>query len=360
MNIVDLYRILISVGAIQGIVLGVILFKANNERKKANRFLSYLLFFFSYRLLIELFSSYGLIGFTSWTYHIALDYNWVYGSLIFFYAKAYIDPDFKLLKKDWIHLLPVSIEFIISNYVRSLNFYWDGTTESIGDFGTSVYIFWMHWPSQFVIFSLIIIFYVLKSLEHINIYSDESRKPVQKEEISWLKTLLRIYLSFAFITIIIVLIDFFFFDFAFNQYYRVPLYSVLGLLTYWLGIQGNLKKDLPYLTEADKGNPILFEKHSLAIQKLEASMNTDKLYLNPDLNLRELAEHIQLQPHQLTQVLNRSIQKSFSDYVNSYRVDELKRLINSEDFKNKSILGLAYDSGFNSKASLNRIVKKIT
>jgi hypothetical protein len=116
--------ILLSIGAIQGIIYGIILWRNKGQNSIANNFLATILFFFSYRLIVEILKLFG-IGYYDFFYHILLEYNWIYGALIYFFVKAYATPNFKLnFKKDWIHFVPVAIEFVWSNFIKSQNFYW--------------------------------------------------------------------------------------------------------------------------------------------------------------------------------------------------------------------------------------------
>jgi len=89
-------------------------------------------------------------------------------------------------------------------------------------------------------------------------------------------------------------------------------------------------------------------------------MERDELYKKSTLTLAELANHLAIKPYQLTQVLNRSLQKNFSDYVNEFRVAAVRQMVNSSTHEHYTLLAIAYEAGFNSKASFNRIVKKIT
>ena len=80
----------------------------------------------------------------------SVEFNWIYGALIYFFVKAYVTPKFRLnFKRDWIHFLPVIIEFLWSNYIKSQNFYWDGTRESLSWLGYWGYVVWMHYPTMY-------------------------------------------------------------------------------------------------------------------------------------------------------------------------------------------------------------------
>lgn len=82
--------------------------------------------------------------------------------------------------------------------------------------------------------------------------------------------------------------------------------------------------------------------------------------MDPNLSLRSLANQIEIHPNQLSWLLNESIGKNFSEFINHYRVETFKLI--SKDPKNShiSLIGLAYDSGFNSKTVFNTYFKKET
>jgi AraC-like DNA-binding protein len=98
----------------------------------------------------------------------------------------------------------------------------------------------------------------------------------------------------------------------------------------------------------------------LLAEKLKEYMNLKKPYINPDLCLKDLAEQLNVYPHYVTQILNTLFNQNFYDFVNTYRVNEAKRLIKEGiDKSNKvPIITIAYDCGFNSKSSFNRIFKQ--
>ena len=62
---------------------------------------------------------------------------------------------------------------------------------------------------------------------------------------------------------------------------------------------------------------------------------------------------------QLSEVINEGFGKNFNDFVNSYRVEAVKQMLQDGKQKQLSLLGIAYDCGFNSKATFNRVFKKI-
>ncbi|MEE9374475.1 MAG: adenylate/guanylate cyclase domain-containing protein [Saprospiraceae bacterium] len=93
--------------------------------------------------------------------------------------------------------------------------------------------------------------------------------------------------------------------------------------------------------------------------QLEAIMVEKEPYLNPELTLRDLAQMLDLQSNYLSQLLNEGFDKNFSEYVNLYRLKTFKTKVVNPANHHLTILGLAYDSGFNSKTVFNTFFKKM-
>jgi AraC-like DNA-binding protein len=332
--------------------------KKTNKNRIANRFLATILFFFSYRLLVEISITFGL-GFYDFWYHIFIEFNWVYGALIYFFVKAYITPNFKFnLKKNWIHFLPVTIEFVWSNFIKSQNFYWDGTQESLSWLGYYGYIIWMHYPTMYFISGLLIVCYTIKSGKLIQ--DQINLNLIYINQIKWVINFLNILKYYATFLIIIVLVDFFFFDYAFNKFYNYPLFIGLAIITYWLGLEGFNRRN----NEVIKTQNIIPEKEKQELEKLSIEikriMKVEKTFKNPNLTLPVLAKELGVKPYQTTKCLNIIFGKKFNDFINEYRIIELRELLKNPKNKNFTLLSLAFEVGFNSKSSFNRAVKKIT
>jgi AraC-like DNA-binding protein len=94
--------------------------------------------------------------------------------------------------------------------------------------------------------------------------------------------------------------------------------------------------------------------------KLTDYMKSERPYLNPDLSLPQLAAELNISSHYLSRVINEQFNLNFFDFVNGYRVASFKEKINDPEFRNYSLLGIAFECGFNSKSAFNRIFKQIT
>lgn len=93
--------------------------------------------------------------------------------------------------------------------------------------------------------------------------------------------------------------------------------------------------------------------------KLLRLMAEQRPWLEPELNLAELAHRLGLHPVLLSKVLNTGCGQSFSDFVNTYRVQEARRKLADPAFGHYSLVGIALESGFNSKSTFNRVFKKL-
>jgi len=92
-------------------------------------------------------------------------------------------------------------------------------------------------------------------------------------------------------------------------------------------------------------------------KKLEEKLRSEKLYLEPDLSLHKLAESIGEKAHHVSQVINQLHNKRFGDYINTFRIEEAKKMLVETYLK---IEAVAYDSGFSSLSTFNAVFKKET
>jgi AraC-like DNA-binding protein len=107
-------------------------------------------------------------------------------------------------------------------------------------------------------------------------------------------------------------------------------------------------------------NKITEDKAKSILNQIVSSMEEDKKFLEPELSLQSLSEDLQIPSHQISQVLNLHLQKNFYDFVNHYRVEEVKKELQNPKKQHLSILAIAFDSGFNSKSTFNTVFKQHT
>jgi ligand-binding sensor domain-containing protein/AraC-like DNA-binding protein len=104
-------------------------------------------------------------------------------------------------------------------------------------------------------------------------------------------------------------------------------------------------------------NPIFAEE---CIKKLTQQMEVEKIYRDESISLQSLAEKLSIPHHQLSQMLNEKLSKSFSDFINTYRVEEAKKLLRDPKWAERKIMSIAFEVGYNTKAAFYNVFKKYT
>jgi AraC-like DNA-binding protein len=96
------------------------------------------------------------------------------------------------------------------------------------------------------------------------------------------------------------------------------------------------------------------------VKKLLLVMETEKPYLDPCLHIDQLAEKICIPGYQLSQLINKKLNRNFFDFINEYRINKAIGKLSGPEGKTKNILQIAYEVGFNSRSSFNTAFKKFT
>ncbi|MEL6556988.1 MAG: helix-turn-helix domain-containing protein [Bacteroidota bacterium] len=121
------------------------------------------------------------------------------------------------------------------------------------------------------------------------------------------------------------------------------------------------KNKFPVFVPADTkyANKKIPETEAISFgQRLKVTIIEEKLYRNTSLKLTDVANQLEVLPHYLSQFLNDNLQKSFSLYINEFRIEEAKRLLLSND--QYTIEAIGYECGFNSKSTFFTVFKKVT
>jgi AraC-like DNA-binding protein len=102
------------------------------------------------------------------------------------------------------------------------------------------------------------------------------------------------------------------------------------------------------------------EQAEALFSQLTVFMKKNKPYLDPEINIFQLANQMNVKKHHLSLVINEKAGMNFFDFINSFRVEEIKQRMINGTGKNLTLLGIALESGFNSKATFNNAFKKLT
>jgi AraC-like DNA-binding protein len=198
------------------------------------------------------------------------------------------------------------------------------------------------------------------------------------QELSWLKNMVFISGILVLAVTAIVILDNLVGTGGHNFLYLQLFYIYLAVITYYLSFKGyqlyhtfkmfvltvGQIKTRDFLTQPDSnaGEEIKRESNiefdsikDLIIHALE----TEKLYLNAELSIKELARHINIPVAAVSATVNHCFQINFRNLINKYRVEEVKKRFNNPP-SHLSVLGIALDCGFNSEASFYRIFRQQT
>ncbi len=115
----------------------------------------------------------------------------------------------------------------------------------------------------------------------------------------------------------------------------------------------NTEKQSKYATSS-----LTKERSQEVFKKVEELFENEKIYHNPELKVQDVAKQLGVTNHNISQAINETADKSFYDFVNDYRLEYFQRQLADPDKRRYTILALGLESGFNSKASLNRVFKK--
>ncbi|MAU17481.1 MAG: hypothetical protein CMH46_18295 [Muricauda sp.] len=175
---------------------------------------------------------------------------------------------------------------------------------------------------------------------------------------------------FAFLFLYTVLVTIYSWSYSSDKLYLllvVPLF-IYGVGIYLLFRQPDLLHEQDYDLDPLQKKRDKYEKTGLSEafsqelkNKLEDLMSTQKLYLNHELRLDDIAELLDISRHHTSQVINENFNMSFYDFINSYRIEEAKiRLLSNFEKSSESISDIAYHCGFNNRVSFYKAFKKIT
>jgi len=114
------------------------------------------------------------------------------------------------------------------------------------------------------------------------------------------------------------------------------------------------------INEKYKNSGLSKQKSLDLFQELENFMKNRKPYHDPELTLFGLAKQLDIHPNHLSQIINQHYSQNFFDYINEYRINDVKDVLLSGKYDTFSLAGIGFECGFNSKASFNRAFKKFT
>jgi AraC-like DNA-binding protein len=293
----------------------------------------------------------------------------LHGPALWFYIKSLTDQNFRFKAVYLLHFLP----FLVMLAELWINFYSQpvqSRIEMITEGAVTDKIFYKVFVVAIAVSTLGYFSWGLMMLRRYTRKIKTYFSDIENIDLSWLKVLLKAALVVYGIINAVYIIDLF---------VTVAPFGALQLASFTLGAiyivvlgffglrQGNLfetqKINLNLeqaLAKEEEHKPNTPSREEQFIHSLLDHMREHKPYLDPDLNLAKLSDQLDVTPEYLSKILNTHLNRSFFDFVNRYRTDEFKQRCREKDSVNLTLMGIAYECGFNSKATFNRVFKNLT
>ncbi|MCB0823644.1 MAG: helix-turn-helix transcriptional regulator [Bacteroidales bacterium] len=319
---------------------------------------------------------YALFSNKLFTYYHLLSGSFIsllllHGPFLFLYITALVVQKFQFKKKIFLHFIPFILFnlyiFIASYFPEISDFIRLNHEESKHEapflFNVFLILTVLSGPIYFV---LAIAF--LNELD-INIFNNFSS--YENVNLNWLRKLIYTFGAIWTVLMIFAIVHHVFqmFSWIFCTHGLSLSLSIFILLIGYFGIkQREIFVHYPnhyteYVTERKvKYSGILISDNEFEnyVGRLKDFMIVEKPYLEANLSLPELANKLNMPSHHLSRVINEEFGVNFFEFVNQYRIEEVKSMIRNPKFDNYSLLGIAYESGFNTKSAFNRVFKKLT
>jgi AraC-like DNA-binding protein len=376
---VDLLSAINLLGAVQGIFLALIFFSARKNNRYSNYLLAALLFFLSIDVL-EIFLCYtDYIFYVPWMVNLAEPYSFLYGPLIYFYTISLIHPLFRFTRRHIPYFAPALLYFIyrIPFYLQSNAFKLHDVIESyqrpyfieyevkpiawfphgINISGEWFDVLLFVWSVPFNVYSLYLVFsYAIK--QRMGWFAPKHTS------LKWLM-LITLYLNIAFMLFAI---------FSFTDthdlgdiYIATAISVVLYCMSFYVVVQSQVLQHQQIQEPQEREAKKKYEKSAMPAEsadamlpKLKMYMETQKPFLNSELGLPDLAAALSMSTHHLSQLINEGLNQNFFDFVNSYRIEEIKKQLHDPRLSHIKIEEIAFANGFNSKSAFNTAFKKFT
>lgn len=377
----NLYSGLLIPFFVQGLLFAIILFvRGKQEDRLSDTLLGWLL------LLNAIKIAFWMLGFAGWydthdgysSFMFYFPFNnvvWM-GPLLYFYLLSLTNTEFAFQKKHYKHfilpvlfLLLVVVKFIIDFAfnrpfpVEEATQY--GTKGPLADLDKNIWIDMISYSSFFYY-----LFISIKAYRSYQVYIKQNFSSTEEIRFDWIRNLLYAIATGVIVFFIFSLIQRFI-EIRRSYVFEWYAYVALGVVIYYLSIAGYFarpghRQQLLFVpVQEDEPQDIEVEKEKLPEleawkEKLTGIMQDQKPYLEPDLNLTQLAKQLNTNPSFLSKIINEGFGQNFNDYINEYRVKAVIEKLKAGEQKTQTLLGIAYDCGFNSKATFNRAFKKFS
>lgn len=356
-----------------GIVFSfLVLKKGIQNNNNANKWLSFLLF------LCAMYIAPYMLGYAGWysrkvtreiLYFIPFMQVLLIGPVIFFYTKSLLNSTFKISKKEYYHFIPALIYLVYSLIVfitdklilDEFYFYADGRDKDMAN-----------WYQIAGIISMV--YYLIASLKFYKNYKKLVFDKVSFADsilFEWIPNFLIAFLSIVVLRVLLFLLNPEWGNFG-NQFWHYIAFSIVVLYVSVNGYANAVKmsflndvnsesinvyqeSDEDYKTKQDNTN---LEEIEFWKDKILHLVENEKVFKNPTLTLSDLSKLLNTNTKNISKSINSGFDMNFNDFINHYRIEAVKEKLHKKEHKTSTLLGIAFDCGFNSKATFNRAFKK--
>jgi AraC-like DNA-binding protein len=357
LKIIDIF---IYAGIVQGFFLAFVLLRANRALQSQNRMLSGLLIVLSCAIIHSVFVAPSLTHVIGNPIKIKEPFILLIGPMLYFYAEKLFGLDTGMGTRSLLHGIPFLLFFALN-----LPFFIHNQDSPYSKF------FIDHSPTITIVVWILIIeqygayLWAISRITHRFLgKAREEFSNLEELDPSWVRFFMVIFLIIL-VFLMVVLFSLIHLG-GFLEFERV-ISLLFSLSIFGLGYKGLFQKGLfpqPAETAAElmpMDVPLTATyKNEEGIERLIKFIDETKPYLDPDLTLTQLADALGLGRNQLSEMINAGLGINFYDFINKYRVEEVKHLLDDRKKQHIKIIAIAFEAGFPSKSSFNNIFKKYT
>ena len=293
---------------------------------------------------------------TNWS-RLPLQFSLAFGPLLFFYVLKITRPAYKFRPKDLLHFSPLLLEL----GAQALEIR-DSITTGAATYETPAFK-QLNPVLQLLAFVSVAIYLYLAHRQIGSFYRQLKFNGGDRyrNELRWLHNLLTGFGLLWLLWIPFTAADHLYHHYQLSAYAYYPLYLLLVVIIIWMAAAAYLRAEPGVRAESSS-----FLKPPLPVamrQKgtwLKKTVQANLYYQDPELSLSLLAEKLDLSPHELSRIVNTVLKKSFNDFISEFRVAEVIRKMQDPAYDHITLLGIAYDAGFNSRTTFHRIFKQLT
>ncbi len=344
----------------QLLFVGLFLLTHKRGNKRNNRLLGTLFVLIAWNMVDLTLQMNGFFFGWEWIHVIDSGFFLLYGPLIYLYAQGVMFKDFQLSKRELLHLIPYF--FLMAILLSSQSFKPPSTSEEIM---TSI----MSWQFYVISGSIYLHFFVYLLITHKSISGyrkalKNKYSQIDQMNLDWLSFSVN---TFGLLTVASLIQNFI--ALAQNEMvFMITLILLLFFVFYFVNkvIIKALKQPEIFAgiqkveTAKYAGSGLTAEQVKTYEAELLRFMEEEKPYLNPQVNLQELSSKMTLTSKNLSQVINQCFDKSFFDFINSYRIKEVQKILRESEDEKLTVMEAMYEAGFSSKSSFNTAFKKET